>query len=285
MNSFKTFALMVGLTLILMLVGNLVYNEIGMIIAFIMAMGMNLITYWFSDKIVLMMYGAKPVSEEEAPQLYRLVNSLAMRAGIPMPKLYVIPQASPNAFATGRDPKHSAVAVTEGLLSILSPEEIEGVIGHELGHVKNRDILISTIAAGLAGAIMIIARMAGWAAMIGGYGRSGNNRGNNPLFFLFAIIVAPIAALLIQLAISRSREYKADETGAEIAGNPMYLSNALKKLHFASSRMPMPANEVTAHMFIVNPLRGGLVSLFSTHPRIEDRVARLEEMAAKQVKA
>lgn len=280
MNSLKTFVLMVGLTLLLMLVGQMIGRQAGMTIAFVFAMGMNIITYWFSDKIVLTMYGARQVTEADAPRLFAIVQNLSQRAGIPMPRVYIIPQASPNAFATGRDPQHAAVAVTEGLMQALTPEEIEGVLGHELGHVKNRDILISTIAAGLAGAIMLIARMAGWAAMFGGYGRSDDREGgSNPLFFLFAIIVAPIAALLIQLAISRSREYKADESGATLVGNPLQLANALRRLEMTNRRVPLQASEATAHMFIVNPLRGGLGSLFSTHPPIEDRIARLEEMA------
>ena len=281
MNGFKTLILMVGLTLLLMLVGDLAYSKTGMYIAFIFAMGTNFITYWFSDKIVLRMYGAQELTEADAPKLFEIVRTLTQRAGLPMPRVYQIPQDSPNAFATGRDPEHAAVAVTEGLMRALTPEEIEGVLGHELGHVRNRDILISTIAAGLAGAIMLIARMAGWAAMFGGMGRSDDDDRGGALYFLFAIIVAPIAALLIQLAISRSREYKADESGAELAGNPLYLANALRRLETVSARVPMQADEVTAHMFIVNPLKGGLGALFSTHPPIEERIARLEEMAAR----
>ena len=283
MNSFKTFALMVGLTLLLVWIGDLIGNRTGMYIAFIFAMGMNLVTYWFSDKIVLAMYRAQRVTEAEAPQLFGIVERLTQRAGLPMPKVYIIPQESPNAFATGRDPQHAAVAVTDGLMRLLSPDEVEGVLAHELGHVGNRDILISTIAAGLAGAVMMISRMAGWAMMFGGYGRSDDREGGgNPLALLVAIVVAPIAAILIQLAISRSREYKADETGAQLAGNPLKLAHALGRLQTASQRIPMQADEATAHMFIVNPLRGGLAGLFSTHPPIEERIARLEEMAAEQ---
>lgn len=279
MNTLKTMVLLVALTLALVWAGAAFGGKSGMTMALIFALAMNLFAYWFSDKIVLKMYGARKVTEAEAPELYSMVRRLTQKSGQPMPKVYIIDQDQPNAFATGRNPKHSAVAVTTGIMRILSREELEGVIGHELAHIKHRDILISTIAATIAGAISYLAQMAQWAAIFGG--RSSDDReGGNPIAALVMMIVGPIAALLIQMAISRSREYAADAGGAKIAGNPRYLANALKKLHMASQRIPMEASPSTAHMFIVNPLSGGgLLKLFSTHPPMEERIARLESMS------
>ena len=279
MNNLKTMVLLVGLTVFLVFVGGALGGRGGMTIALMIAFGMNMVSYWFSDKIVLRMYHAKEVTEGDAPQLYSTVRRLAMKAQIPMPKVYIIDEDQPNAFATGRNPEHAAVAVTSGIMRILSPEELSGVIAHELGHVRNRDILISTIAATIAGAISYLAQMAQWAAIFGG-GRREDGEGGSPIAAIVMMIVAPIAAMLIQMAISRSREYQADIAGAEIAGNPRFLSGALRKLDMASKRIPMDsATPATSHMFIVNPLTGGgLVKLFSTHPPIEERIARLEHM-------
>lgn len=279
MNNIKTLVLLVTLTLILVWAGAAIGGKQGMTIALIFAFGMNFFAYWFSDKIVLRMYGAKEVTESEAPELYRIVRTLSQKAGIPMPKVYIINEEQPNAFATGRNPKHAAVAVTTGIMRILSSEELQGVIGHELAHVKHRDILISTIAATIAGAISYLAQMAQWAMLFGGH-RGDDEEGGNPIAALIMMIVGPIAAMIIQMAISRSREYAADEGGARIAGNPRYLSSALRKLHWASQKIPMDANPATSHMFIVNPLSGGgILKLFSTHPPIEERIARLESMS------
>jgi heat shock protein HtpX len=239
---------------------------------------MNFISYWFSDKIVLKMYRAQEVSQEDAPQLYQMVQRLAQQAELPMPKLYIIPTSTPNAFATGRNPHHAAVAVTEGIMSILNEDELEGVLAHELGHVNNRDILISTIAATIAGAVSYMAYAARWAAIFSGGG--DDNRGGNPLALLFVAILAPIAAFIIQSAISRTREFKADATGARICGKPMSLASALQKLQTMAMRRPMQANPSTAHMFTVSPLTGGgITKLFSTHPPTEERIARLQAMA------
>lgn len=277
MNGLKTMVLMVTLTLMLVAIGGILGGKSGMTFALIMAFGMNFITYWFSDKIVLRMYGAKPVTEAEAPELYSIVRRLAQRAGLPMPKVYIMDEDQPNAFATGRNPNHGVVAVTTGIMRILSREELEGVIAHELAHIKHRDILVSTVAATIAGAISYLAQMAQWAMIFGG--RHDDEEGGNPIAAIVMMIVGPIAAMIVQMAISRSREYGADEGGARISGNPMYLANALKKLHMASQRIPMDANPATSHMFIVNPLSGGgLLRLFSTHPPIEERIARLESM-------
>lgn len=281
MNGIKTMLLMMVLTLMFVFFGGLIGGKSGMTFALFMAFGMNFFAYWFSDKIVLKMYGAEEVTERDAPELYSIVKRLSQAAGLPMPKVYIIEQDQPNAFATGRNPEHSAVAVTTGILRLLSKEEIEGVIAHELSHIKNRDILVATIAAAIAGAISYLAQMAQWAMIFGG--RDRDEEGGNPIVALVMMIVAPIAAMLIQLAISRAREYGADETGAKVCGNPIYLANALKKLHMASQRIPMEANPSTAHMFIVNPLTGGgFARLFSTHPPIEDRIARLEAMAYRR---
>jgi heat shock protein HtpX len=278
MNKAKTAALMVGLTVLLIALGGAIAGDRGVVLFFILAMGGNLISYWFSDKIVLRMYGAREVTEAEAPVLYSVTQELAVRMNLPMPRVYVIPSDGLNAFATGRNPKHAAVAATEGLVRALNREELTGVMAHELSHVFNRDILIGTIAAGIAGAISMIAHMAQWAAIFGGGRR--DDRGGNPFALLAMAIVAPLAAALIQMAISRSREFEADATGARACGNPLWLASALRKLELGSKRIPMDASPATAHMFIVNPLRaGGITKLFSTHPPMEERIARLEAMA------
>ena len=280
MNQFKTFILMLVLTGLFILVGSAIGGRNGAVYAFIFAALMNFFAYWFSDKIVLRMYRAQPVSQSEAPELYQIVGELVNKASLPMPKVYIIENDTPNAFATGRNPEHSAVAVTSGILGILSKEELMGVIGHELSHIQHRDILISTIAATIAGAISMLASMARWGAIFG-VGRSDDDEGgsSNIVFVLLFTMVASVAAMLIQMAISRSREYLADEGGAHLS-NPLSLAKALGKLEIAAQRIPMNANPSTAHMFIVNPLRGGgVLSLFSTHPPIEERVAKLEEMA------
>jgi len=271
---------MLVLTGIFILVGTAIGGKSGAIYAFVFAGLMNFVMYWFSDKMVLRMYGAKEVTQGEAPELYGIVAELTSKASLPMPKVYIMENETPNAFATGRNPEHAAVAVTSGIMRILSKEELMGVIGHELSHIQHRDILISTIAATMAGAIGMLSSMARWGAMFGG-GRSDDEggRGGNILVVLAVSIFASIAAMLIQMAISRSREYMADEGGAHLA-HPLSLAKALGKLEMASQRIPMQANPSTAHMFIVNPLRGGgVLSLFSTHPPMEERIARLEEMA------
>ena len=281
MNQFKTALLLSLLTILMVFMGNAIGGQTGMIFAFLMAVAMNFFSYWFSDKIVLKMYGAREIGEHDHPAFYRMVRELALKAGLPIPRVYIIPSDSPNAFATGRNPQHAAVAATEGILRILSPEELEGVMAHELAHVKNRDILVGTIAATIAGAISMIGNMLQWGAMLGA-GRRDDEEGSGGLIGSLAMaIIAPIAAMLIQMAVSRSREYLADEGGARICGSPLALANALRKLHTASRIMPMTeASPATAHMFTVNPLTGGgLMSLFSTHPPMEERIARLEEMA------
>lgn len=278
MNNVKTLLLLVTLTLILIWAGASLGGKQGMTVAFIFALGINFFAYWFSDKIVLGMYRARKVTESEAPELYGIVRRLAQKAEMPMPKIYIIEQEQPNAFATGRNPKHAAVAVTTGMMRMLSQEELQGVIGHELAHIKHRDILVSTIAATIAGAISFLAQMAQWAMIFGH--RGDDEEGGNPLAALVMMIVGPIAALIVQMAISRSREYSADEGGARLAGNPRYLSGALRKLHLASQKIPMNANPATSHMFIVNPLSGGgILKLFSTHPPIEERITRLDSMS------
>lgn len=279
MNGIKTIALMTLMTVGFVLLGQYLGGQQGMVMALVLAAVMNLGAYWFSDKIALMSYRAQPVSEAEAPELHSMVRGLATRAGLPMPKVYIIPSASPNAFATGRNPQHAAVAVTQGIMQLLSRQELEGVIAHELGHVKNRDILIGSIVATLAGAITMLARMASFGAMFGGYGHD-RERGGNAIGLLAMAILAPIAALLVQMWISRTREYQADASGAQIAGNPLGLAGALEKLEAGAQRVPIPnANPSSAHMFIVNPLSGkSLMSLFSTHPPIAERVQRLRAM-------
>lgn len=283
-NTLKTTFFLAVLSVLFIFIGSLLGGQSGAAMALIMAGVMNIGAYWFSDKIVLAMYRARQVTEKEVPELYGVVRELTMRAGLPMPKVYIMENPAPNAFATGRNPEHSAVAVTTGLLGILSRDELAGVIGHELAHIKNRDILISTVAATIAGAISYIAHMASWGLMFGGGRRDEGDR--NPFGSVIAIavmILAPIAAMLIQMAISRSREYTADASGAVICGNPLSLAGALKKLHAGTRRIPMNDNPATAHMFIVSPLSGGgMLSLFSTHPPIEERVARLEAMAGRR---
>jgi len=279
MNFFKTTILLAVLTAMLVFAGDALGGRSGAITALIFAGIMNFVTYWFSDKIVLMMYRAKPVTEADAPELYAITRDLTMKAGLPMPKVYIMENDTPNAFATGRNPGHAAVAVTTGIMRLLSREELTGVLAHELAHIQNRDILISTIAATIAGAISYLAHMAQWAAMFGG--ARDNEREGNPIALIVMMIVAPLAAMIIQMAISRSREYGADMGGARICGNPLSLANALRKLEYANKRIPMVgANAATSHMFIVNPLSGGsLLRLFSTHPPIEERIKRLEAMA------
>jgi heat shock protein HtpX len=275
MNIFKTMVLMTGLTLVLLWAGNALGGQSGMTVALVFALIMNAFSYWFSDKIVLKMYKAREVSRADAPELYEMVRRLTNKAGLPMPRVYIINQPQPNAFATGRNPENAAIAVTTGIMSILSVNELEGVIAHELSHIKHRDILIGTVAATIAGAVSYLAHMAQWAMIFGG----SDDDDGNPFAAIVMMIVAPIAAMLIQMAISRSREYAADAGGARIAGNPGYLASALKKLHSASQQIPLKAEPATAHMFIVNPLSGGrMARLFSTHPPLEERIARLENM-------
>jgi len=278
-NIFKTGVLLAVLTAMLVLMGGAMGGRQGMVMAFVIALAMNFFSYWFSHKIVLAMYGAQPISEVEAPRLYAIVRRLATRAQIPMPPLYLIHSEQPNAFATGRDPEHAAVAVTEGIMRILNEDELEGVLAHELSHVKNRDVLVSTIAATLAGAITYLAHMLQWSAFMGGRSSDDDEGGSNPIAAIVLAIVAPIAAMLVQLAVSRSREFQADATGAEIAGRSQGLAQALGKLEMAAHAIPMHANPATAHLFIVNPLSGAAISrLFSTHPPIEERIARLRAM-------
>jgi heat shock protein HtpX len=287
MNTFRTVILLAVLTALLVWIGDMFGGRQGAIMALILAGGMNFFSYWFSDKIVIKMYGGQEVTAQDDPELYGLVQDLTQRAGLPMPRVYVLPQDTPNAFATGRNPEHAAVAVTQGIRRILNKRELAGVLGHELTHVKNRDILVSTIAATLAGAISYLAYMAQWAAIFGG-GRSRDDEGGGGNIFglLFMIIVAPLAAMLIQMAVSRSREYGADQGGANVTGDPLALASALRRLEMGVQNIPLEVNNATAnataHMFIVNPLTGGgLASLFSTHPPMEERIARLEEMAKK----
>ncbi len=278
MNGLKT-ALLLGLMTALVLgIGNLVGGRQGMLFAFVLAGIMNFVSYWFSDKIVLALYRAKPVDESQAPELHRIVYDLSQRMTMPMPRLYMIPIDAPNAFATGRNPQHAAVAVTEGIMRLLNREELEGVLAHELSHVSNRDILISSVAATLAGAIMMIARIAQFGMWYVG-GRD-DDRGGNPIGLLFMVILAPFAAMLIQLAISRSREYAADETGARVVGHGSGLASALEKLQYASKKMPFRADPASAHLFIVKPFTGStLLELFSTHPPLEKRIERLRRFA------
>src|SRR5579859_1244517 len=274
-NTFKTAFLLTALTLLLMGIGRVFGGQNGMLLALIIAAVLNFISYFYSDKIALAMYRAQPVTREELPRAYAAVERLTQKIGIPMPKIYVIPTESPNAFATGRNPQHASVAVTHGILGLLNDEELEGVLAHELGHVRNRDILISSIAATVAGAITYLADIARWGMIFGGYERDDNNRGGG-LGALFMLFLAPFAAMLIQLAVSRSREYQADESGAHYTGNPYALASALAKLDAYSKRLPLQATPSTAHLFIVQPFLGmSLGSLFSTHPPIAKRIERL----------
>jgi heat shock protein HtpX len=275
MNAMKTTLLLAALTGLMVAVGMALGGRTGAVMAFGLAAVMNLGAYWFSDRLVLARYRAAEVSPEQAPELHRIVEGLCARAGLPKPRLFLIPQESPNAFATGRNPEHAAVAVTQGLVRLMDREEIEGVIAHELSHVKHRDILIGSIAATLAGAVSLLAAMARWGALFGGYGDRDRD-GGGVLTLLVMAIVAPIAALIIQMAVSRSREYAADQGAAEMTGNPFGLARALKKLGVASGRIPLQSEPATSHLFIVSPLRGqSLASLFSTHPPLEERIRRL----------
>lgn len=283
-NQLKTTLLLGLLTVLLVSMGAALGGKSGMMIAFVMAAVMNFGSYWFSDKIVLKMYKARPIERNDNPQFYGMVERLAQRANLPMPKVYIIPDQSPNAFATGRNPQHAAVAATEGIIRILTPEELEGVMAHELGHVKNRDILVSTIAATFAGAISMIGNMLQWGAILGGGRDSEEGGGAAGLIGSLALaIIAPIMAMLIQMAVSRSREYLADATGAQICGKPNALADALAKLQNASRQIPMhSASPATAHMFIVNPLTGGAMkNMFSTHPPMEERISRLRAMSGR----
>lgn len=270
MNTMKMLFLMALLTVFFVLIGGMIGGESGMLLALVIAGAMNFFSYWFSDKIVLKMYKAKELTRESAPEIFRMTEELTQRAGMPMPKLYMIPGSQPNAFATGRNPQNSAVAVTEGITRLLSPQELRGVIAHELAHIKNRDVLIGTVAATFAGAITYLVQF----ALIFGRGERGN-----PIISLAMFIIAPLAAMLVQMAISRSREFVADETGARMANDPISLANALRRLQSGADQIPMNTSPTTAHMFIVNPLRGGMMAkLFSTHPPMDERVKRLEAM-------
>jgi len=283
-NTFKTAFLLTALTLLLMMIGRAFGGQNGMMIALAVALVMNFVSYFFSDKIALSMYRAKPVTREELPRAYQIVERLTQKIGLPMPKIYVIPTESPNAFATGRNPQHASVAVTHGILGLLTDEELEGVLAHELGHVNNRDILISSVAATIAGAITMLASMGRWAMIFGGMEGGDRDRrgGGGGLAALLMLIVAPIAASLIQLAVSRSREYQADATGAHFTGNPYALASALQKLDAYARRVPMMASPSTAHLFIIQPLLGmNFTNLFSTHPPIAKRIERLTARPAE----
>ena len=281
MNTIKTVGLMTFLMVLFVAIGGALGGRSGMIMAILFATIMNVGMYWFSDKLVLRMYKAQPVTESQAPELHAIVRILVQKAGMPMPRVYLIPDETPNAFATGRNPEHAVVAVTQGIMRILSREELSGVIAHELAHIKHRDMLTGTIVATIAGAISMLAQMAQWAMIFGGGRRDSDDEGGNPIVAIVMMIVAPIAAMLVQMAISRTREFEADKGGAQIAGHPSGLANALLKLEKGSQIIPMhDAKPATAHMFIVNPLTGGgLMKLFSTHPPIEERVKRLNELA------
>ena len=285
MNTLKSLFLLALLSAVLVWVGGMIGGRSGAMVALIIAGVMNFVSYWWSDKIVLRMYKASEVGRDSAPELYSDIEELAMNAGLPMPKVYIIPEQSPNAFATGRDPNHSAVAFTEGIMRLLDRNELKGVIAHELAHIKNRDILIGSVAATIAGAISYIAYMAQFAAIFGG---GDNRRGGGMIGLLAMAIIAPMAAMIVRMAISRTREFGADKTGAEICRNPLYLASALRKLHAGASRVPFrvseQAAESTAHMMIVSPMIGGaFAKLFSTHPPMEERVARLERMVGAAI--
>lgn len=280
MNTFKTMAGLTALTVAFLFAGRLLGGQAGMMMALVLAAMTNLIAYFFSDRIVLSMYGAGAVSEHEAPQLHRMVAELAAQAGIPKPDVYLIPSATPNAFATGRGPGHAAVAVTSGILEVLKPRELRGVLAHEIAHVVNRDVLLATIVATLVGALGVLADMARWSVMFGGPRRDDDERGGNGLAVIVLALVMPVVATLVQLFISRQREYAADDTGARLCRDPMALAVALERLEYGAARVPMQANPATAHMFIVNPLTAdGIMSMLSTHPPTRDRVARLQALA------
>jgi heat shock protein HtpX len=281
MNRVKTVMLLGLLTALFMWLGHALFGQTGLVVALVFAGIMNFATYWWSDKIVLRMYNAEEVSESNAPVLFQIVRELAHRSDMPMPKVYVIPEEAPNAFATGRNPQNAAVAVTQGLLRLLNRDEVKGVLAHELGHVRNRDTLIMTVAATIGGALSMLANMAMWGAFLGGSSSDDDEDGGGGIGALLGIIFAPIAAALIQMAISRSREFMADEKGAQLSGNPMALASALRKIEAWSARAPMHSGSpATAHLFIINPFSaGGISRLFSTHPSTDDRVARLEAMA------
>src|SRR3989338_7087141 len=282
MNMLKTFALMFGLLLLMTAVGHFIGGPQGMAAFFVIGLAINFVSYWFSDKIVLMMYGAKLATEQELPQVHRIVQNLTQKAGMPMPKIYLRNSPVPNAFATGRNPEHAAVAVTTGIMNILDEKELTAVLGHELSHVKNRDILISTIAAAIAGSVMMASRMFMWFGMFGGHGSDDRENRSSGIVMLVVAILAPIAAMIIQMAISRAREYAADEGGSEITQLPLSLASALKKLQAGVQRNPQQISPATAHLYIVSPLSGGsFLTLFSTHPPIPERVKRLEAMASK----
>ena len=285
MNQIKTLILLATLTALLLFVGQALAGRGGFMIALMFAGVMNFAAYWWSDKFVLRMYGAQEIDQAQAPDLFALVRGLAQRSQIPMPRVYLIPQETPNAFATGRNPQHAAVAVTEGIMRLLDRDELAAVLAHELGHVQNRDTLIMTVAATLAGALSHLANMAMWGAMLGGGSSRDEEGSSNPLAGLLGIILAPLAATLIQMAISRSREFAADEHGARLSGDPLALASALRKIEAWSQRIPMTAGSpATAHLFIINPFSGGgLVRLFSTHPSTEERVARLQAMARQGI--
>jgi heat shock protein HtpX len=283
-NTIKTTVLLAALTALIVWVGQMLGGPQGAVIAFVLAAVMNIGSYWFSDRIVISMYRGRPIGEADDPELYAVVQGLALKNRIPMPRLYLIPSESPNAFATGRSPEHAAVAVTAGIRRLLDRRELEGVLAHELAHVTNRDILISSVAATLAGAIMMLASMARWSLLFGGFGQRDDRDGGGggALGLLFSVILAPIAAMLIQMAISRAREFQADATGARVSREPDALASALRKISTYAERVPLPASPSTAHLFIVNPLRGAtLQNLFSTHPPIEQRIARLERIASE----
>ena len=287
MNRTKTMVLLAVLTALVLFVGQALGGQTGLVIALLFAGVMNFVSYWWSDKIVLRMYGAQEINEREAPELFRLVQDLTARAGLPMPKVYIIPEETPNVFATGRNPQHAAVAVTEGLLRMLDRRELAGVLAHELAHVQNRDTLIMTVAAAIGGALSMLANMAMWSSLFGG-SSDDEDEGGGLVGGLIGILVAPIAASMIQSAISRSREFMADEAGARISGAPMALASALRKIEGWSQQVPMHSGTpATAHLFIINPfggLSGGMLRLFSTHPSTADRVARLETMARSGLK-
>ncbi|KJS28403.1 MAG: protease HtpX [Desulfatitalea sp. BRH_c12] len=283
-NQLRTTFLLALMTVLIVLIGQFLGGQQGMILALLFAGAMNFFSYWYSDKIVLRMYRAQEATPQQAPDLYQMVATLARKGNLPMPRVYIIPQDTPNAFATGRNPEHAVVAVTQGLLKLMNREQVMGVLAHEMGHVKNRDILIGSIAATMAGAIMLLANMARWSAIFGGGSRDGERGGG--LGLIVMAIVAPLAAMVVQMAISRSREYIADDTGAQLAGNSEGLASALEKLGAYSKQIPMNANPSTAHMFIVNPLSGrSMMSLFSTHPPIEERVARLRGTRTRPAQA